>query len=277
MWKNLGEPSCKKVFVADEDDVTIAVGMDGFGGNDDRLWFVAEHDTAGAERVGAEAAIGVGQIDADFDGARFVVGFGADPTDRAFDFGLAVVIGRTEQDGLAERKVAGVFLADVENQPHPANIGDAENRAAGIDRLAGDDFAIDHDAIERRAQGEQVRRGGERGDRLSQRRWQAEELDLLSDLFSALAGEFIWIDRQAQIRKELLSRDQFDLRRLQGGFGLAKLLAGNRAAIGQRIEALDVSLLDAQLGDGREQVCLGMADVGGFDESENLALADSIA
>src|SRR5262249_40162544 len=123
-----GRPPGLEVLVADEDDVAVALPLDGLAGDDDGLLLLAQEDAARAEGVGPEQAAGVGQVGPDLDGAGLLVGRRADPRDLAGDFLVEAagaeaprLAGRT-RCGVAGAHPPCVLLADLERQPHPAGV-----------------------------------------------------------------------------------------------------------------------------------------------------------
>ncbi len=133
-------------------------------------------------------------------------------------------------------------------------------------------MALDDDARERRAQGEQVRRDDFRVKAGGQVGREAEELNPCRDIAGGDVLEFLGPQEEVQVDEGLLGRLHADLRFLQAA-GLAELASGEDvAAVGQGAQPLGGGVLQPHLGDGLQKLAFRAAHFGGVHERQHLAL-----
>src|SRR3954468_10246659 len=124
-----------------EHEVGPILALQGRPGGHDGVVLGPALDLGPPDLVGAEPALGVGQLGADARGAGRGIDLGPDPGDPAREgrrLGARIDPGDREGHRLARAHGGDVPLVDVDPEPHPGRVGDGVQPAGRHDRLALD-------------------------------------------------------------------------------------------------------------------------------------------
>ncbi len=162
-----------------EDELAGARAQDRLGRQHERALLASELDVDRGEHAGLEAQVGVRELEAHGQRARFLVEGRIDVGDAALDE-IAPLIRELHLRGLSHLDPRRVVLVDLGLHPHLREIADGVEVLAGRDAGAFDDVLVEHEARTRRADGERPVHPPGAHHRVDVPRIQPEQIELAS-------------------------------------------------------------------------------------------------
>src|SRR6185437_1811599 len=200
-----------RVIDANEDEINLALALNGLRRYGDAAGRRADEDFAGAESIRPQQTIGILDLSADMHGARPLLDAGTNPGNLG-DRRLLRQAVRLEAHFLTDLHFLGVFLPHVQPNPQPPDVGHDHLHLRG-----GDDFfeyhvALDDLAIEWSSQRQEFGRQLVRIDFTADGLRYAEQTQMLDALVFRQFAQRIEIDGQTEVDEGLLIIEEAKMR-----------------------------------------------------------------